>query len=130
MALEKFDLRTLANMDDGRIREAFNQALARCESDCRDRPGVKKSRSVSITTTITPVLDEEGNLETCEVAFDISDKIPKRQSKTYAMRADGAGALFFNDVSPDNPYQRTIDEFDVDGDDDVVQMPSRKKGGE
>lgn len=107
MALERFALSTIATMDDGRINEAFLQALRRCEDDCKDRPGLKDERVVKIEVRMAPIGDE-GDLESVNVAFKITDTVPKRSSKTYNMKSV-PGGLLFNDASPEDVRQATLD---------------------
>lgn len=109
MAIEKFKLATLADLDDGRVREAFEQALKRCETDCKDRPAMKEPRRVSLTAFLCPVLGDNGEMESCDVQFQIVDSIPKRRSKVYNMKSTNAG-LYFNELSPDDIRQQTLDE--------------------
>ncbi len=109
MALEKFTIETLATMDGGRIKEAFEQALARARIDCADRPGVPSSRKVMLVATMAPVCTPAGALESCSISFEISDTLPKRVSNTYDMKAV-RGGLLFNEVSRDDVNQMTIDE--------------------
>lgn len=132
--LEKFTLATLVDMDGGRIKTAFEQALQRLESDCKDRPGVKRSRQLQLVLDLTPVADG-GDLDSVNVTFKIKESIPKRESKAYNMQAV-AGGLLFNDASPEDVRQKTLDmapkpgaqvegssrraRRDLDGDDEGV----------
>lgn len=109
MAIEKLKLSTLAQIDDGRIREAFEQALRRCEADCADRPALEEARRVVLTATLTPCLGDDATMESCDVQFQIVDQIPRRRSKVYNMKADESG-LYFNELSPDDIRQLTLDE--------------------
>lgn len=112
MALEKLSLRAIANLDCGRVREAFNQALERCRRDCDDRPGVDQARKVTLTVAMKPLTDDERpELESCDVNFVVHESIPKRPSKTYNMAARANG-LWFNDLSPDDANQQTIDQIE------------------
>lgn len=111
MALEKFELALLPTMDGGRIKEAFEQALRRCEVDMRDRPNLKKDRSVAIVATLTPVADDHGDLLEVVVQFTVKDSIPARDSTVYHMNAARQG-LFFNELSPDDARQLTLDSAD------------------
>lgn len=106
--LEKFDLATLAAMDGGRIREAFEQALNRCRHDCEDRPAVDGARKITLVVSLTPIADDSGELSSVDVAFDLNDRLPKRGSKTYNMQAV-TGGLVFNELSPDEVKQKTLD---------------------
>lgn len=108
MALEKFTLKTLAEMDGGRILEAFEQALNRCRYDCEDRPAVKGARKITLVVSMEPIADDSGDLGSVDVSFDLNDKLPKRGSKTYNMQAV-TGGLLFNELSPDEVKQKTLD---------------------
>lgn len=105
--LEKFTLATIADMDGGRIRTAFEQALKRIEADCKDRPGVKAARKLELVLTMTPVADD-GDLDSVNVTFRIKDSVPKRESKSYNMQAV-PGGLLFNDASPEDVHQMSLD---------------------
>lgn len=107
MALEKFSLATIGEMDGGRIRAAFEQALRRVETDLKDRPGVKTKRKVELHMELTPVIDA-GELDSVNVRFQIKDNVPKRESQAYNMKAV-PGGLLFNDLSPDDVRQATLD---------------------
>lgn len=109
MAIEKFALEALTRIDGGRINEAFNQALRRCESDCRDRPGTGKARRITLVVDMLPICDDRAELESVNVAFRIAETIPKRESKTYNMRATTNG-LLFNELAPDDVRQTTLDD--------------------
>lgn len=110
MAYEKFDPQSLLELDGGRIREAMCQALARCEADMHDRPGVKGARKLTLEITFKPVMGEDGDLDGADVTCQVKESIPRRSSRAYAMRADKRGGLFFNEHAPENPNQRTLDE--------------------
>ncbi len=110
MALEKFTAASIATIDGGRIAAALEQAVERARADCFDRPGVDKSRKVTLEITLTPVPDESRrDLDSVDVGFQIKDTIPGRESKTFNMRATPTG-LLFNELSPDEAAQITIDD--------------------
>lgn len=128
MALKKFDLRALVELDDGRIRTALEQAFKRAELDCADRPGLKDARKCNLAIAFSPVLDENGEFHSCDVTFQVSDSLPKRKSKVYNMRASGTGAgLFFNEMSPEDADQLTL-EMEGEGRPSTIPI-TRKKGG-
>ena len=110
MALEKFDITSLATIDGGEIREAFEDALKRCRLDCQSRPGVQKPRKVSITANLVPICDDNGKLGSCDVQFEVTDSLPKRVSPNYNMKATRTG-LLFNEESPQDVNQGTLDDY-------------------
>ena len=109
MALQPFDLAALTELDGCRIRTAFDLALARLTEDCKDRPAVKARRSVTLTVSLVPVPNDEGDLGSVDVDCQLNEKIPKRASRTYNMLPSRKG-LLVNEVSPDEVRQRTLDE--------------------
>lgn len=109
MGIEKFDLGSVSKLDEGRIREAFEQALKRCLADCKDRPAVSDARKVQLLATLTPVVGDNGEMESCDVHFEIHDSVPKRKTKIYNMKSKG-GALFFNELAPGDINQGTLDD--------------------
>lgn len=106
--LEKFDLSTLSRMDGGRIAVAFEQAVNRLRFDCEDRPAVEGKRVVQLEVTMEPVANDDGALSSVDVSFRIKETLPKRTSKIYNMQAV-AGGLLFNELSPDEVKQKTLD---------------------
>lgn len=113
MALARLSLGMLQDFDGGRPRETFDQAMRRCIADCKDRPALDEARQVTLTVSIVPVPDQDtGDCESVDVRFKISDQVPKRQSKVYNGRITAQGVLF-NELSPDEVRQGTIDQVDV-----------------
>lgn len=129
MALEKFSLASLATIDSGRVKVAFDQALRRVEEDCRDRPIVDTARKVTITAIIKPNATEAGELASCDLRVEISDNLPKRQSQTYNM-ASTPGGLLYDELSPEDVDQKTLElteprEVDTGR---TTEEPENKKG--
>lgn len=110
MAVHEFKLENLKELDDGRVIEAFNQAIKRAMDDVNDRPGMKKPRTVTLHTSIVPICDEHGMLDSVKVQMKIVDTVPKRETRVYDMAARRGGMLVFNDLSMDNAKQKTLDE--------------------
>ena len=109
--LSQLSLENVASIDGGRLAVALNQAIARCESDCRDRPGLNKDRKISLTIKMRPIMNDKSGLDSCDIGFEIKDAIPRRDSKSYNMKA-GQEGLWFNDDTPENPGQLTIGELE------------------
>lgn len=100
---------TLAEIDNGRLREAFEQALRRAQTDCKDRPALEKARKITLQLSMVPIVGDSGDLESCNVEFQIKEALPPRDTRTFNMAADEAG-LYFNDLSPKDIRQRSLDE--------------------
>jgi len=107
MALQKFEIDTLAIIDQGRIKEAFDQAFARLVGDCKDRPELKKARQLTLACKIEP-RTEQGSLDSVNVTFEIKELVPNRASRVYNMSA-GRGGVLWNELSPDEVRQKTLD---------------------
>lgn len=123
MGLEKFSLEALASMDNGRICAAFEHAMKRCESDCKDRPALKEARNVTLAVSLEPVAADNGELESVNLTFKIKDSVPKRCSKSYNMKAV-PGGLLFNDLSPEDVRQGTLDQIGEQGPKEVKSNAS------
>ena len=112
MAVHELTLKALMeDLDGGRIHEAFASELRRVVMDCDDRPGDNKPRKVSLEFQVVPLIDDEGNLDSCAGKFHVSSTVPKRRSKVYSFAVRSGGALVFNDLAEDNVHQRTLDEL-------------------
>jgi hypothetical protein len=112
MATRRLTLDAIANLDGGRVRAAFDQALKRLREDCQDRPALATARKLRMDVILIPTVDEEGNLADVDVRFTMRDTIPARESKAYRMAALHDGSLVFNELSPTDPGQMTIDEIE------------------
>lgn len=108
MAVEQFSLDRLATMDGGRLGITFSQLLRAAENDCKDRPGLLAPRKIAVALVLRPVMADNGELESIDVGFEFDVSLPKRKSKTYNMQAV-PGGLLFNDASPEDIRQRTLD---------------------
>lgn len=109
MAVQRFDFSALAGIDGGRIKEAWDQAMRRARADCADRPALDRPRKVVLITTLTPVRSPDGTLETVDVQFELDEAMPKRASAKYNMKAV-PGGLLFNELSPEDVRQGTLDQ--------------------
>lgn len=112
MAIEKLTLDGIARLDDERIAKAFALALDRARRDCHDRPALEKARKVTLTILMTPCEDEDGSCGTVDVQFELDDNVPKRATRKYNMRSLSTG-LWFNELSPDDVRQGTLDQVEM-----------------
>jgi hypothetical protein len=111
---KELKLETIVKIDDGRIAEAWNQALSRVVLDCKDRPGCPDARKVILQMDVVPIIAEDGDLDTVTGNFQIKDSLPVRKSRQYEFDPKRNGMLAFNDLSEDNVAQRTLDELNED----------------
>lgn len=110
--LTELTLENLHELDNGRIAEAFRLALKRVQHDCTDRPALAKARTVVLKLNAIPHADDEGDLQTVKITFDVKETIPQRSTRSYEMSAQ-RGAFLFNRHAPENPNQRTIHDYKV-----------------
>ncbi len=119
MARRKLSLRSICDLgrirDDrpGKIELAFDRELAAAFNDCMNRPEDGKSRKIELVVEIRPCDVERGAADSIEVDFRVKSSIPERRSVGNRMQVidvEGELQAVFNDESPDNPRQGTLDE--------------------
>lgn len=111
MALSVFTIADLATLDDGRVAAAWIDEINRAVRDCRDRPGEKGVRRVSLTAEIKPgYVDDTGDCEEVKIKFTFKNALPARRTREYSMMPKKNGQLVYNALSPNNARQMTIDE--------------------
>lgn len=117
MSLINFNVGSLATIDSGKLAAALDEDVQRCVKDCLNRPGEKKARVVNLQVRIEPdFVDDTGDCESVKLRFALKNSLPARCTRDYSMLARKNGTLLFNDLSPGNVHQRTIDE-EVSGQD-------------
>ena len=112
MALQELTLESLRTIDGGRVAIAFEEALKTVYNDLRDRPALATAREVTLKLKLSPKVDPAGDLDRVFVAFDIQDKLPKRSSVAYAMKATADG-LLYEEFSPEDPNQGVFEFEDA-----------------
>lgn len=112
--LVQLSLKSLNDLDNGRVSLAFMQELKRCVDDCMDRPGDKSARTITLELKLEPVIGEGGECEGADGEFSIKSKVPQRRSKTYSFRTNKSGHLAYSSESPENVNQTTIHDIDPD----------------
>jgi len=106
----QLSLDTLKDFDVGKAAVAFQHALKRVVTDCLERPGTKATRKVVLTANVAPLMQQDGDVVDAEVDFTIQAKTPPWQTATKPLAITRGGQLMFNDLAPDNPHQKTIDD--------------------
>lgn len=113
--LKQFSIEELAKVDDGRIAEAFNQALRRVAMDVDDRPGDDRPRKLNLEIAIVPVCDESGLCDSVKLQMQIKESLPTRKSRVYDMGLRKGGLMVYQPMSPENHHQQPL----IDEDDDA-----------
>lgn len=112
MAELKLDLAALGHLDGGAAAAIINAALLEAVRDVDDRGEDGKSRSVEIKINLTKRPNGQ-----VEVDVEAAAKCPRRRTASTCcnVRSDPASRearLVFQEYSPADPNQRTIDEVD------------------
>lgn len=103
-------LNSLPDFAHGKAAAGFSLAMKRAVQDLLGRPGEKAARSVTMTVTMTPILQQDGDVVDAEVSFAFQNKFPPMRTNPMPCAVDAQGRLVFNDLAADNPHQATIDE--------------------
>lgn len=75
-------LDTLGDLDDGTIRHLVDTALHEALADCDSRPGLEKTRTVTITVAFKPVLSERGGMKGVETEVKAKTSLPARAGRS------------------------------------------------
>ena len=110
MAIKNLSLEALQDFADGTVAVSFNQHLKRAINDCDDRPGDSKARKVTLEVMITPQQLQDGNACNITTECKVKSSVPDHISRPIECRIKQGGKAVFNDMSPDNPDQMTIDQ--------------------
>ena len=110
MARQQMTLRSLGEIDSGKIGIAFTRLVTECAKDVTDRPGDKSKRSVVVRIDFTPEQGGDGISDRAAMEVTLHANVPKRRSRRYALGVQGNGQMFFNPDAIDDPYQGTLDE--------------------
>ena len=108
MAIVALSLDTIRQLDNGRVFEAFSQALSRAVRDCEDRPGEDKARKVVLQIELTPVVQEEHVPTTVALLCQVKDTVPTRKSRPYSCGIRAGGVVAFSTESPTQFNQMTL----------------------
>ena len=114
-------LADLAALDGGKLEAAFRARLLQVLDDLRDRPGDEDAREIVLKMKASPVADAQGGLEGLKVWFELAAKVPAGRTRDYSAdyQRSPAGApvaLIYNDLSPEDVGQGTLDEVATDAD--------------
>ena len=109
MPMLQFGLDTLRELDNGKAAIAFDRHVKRASTDCLDRPGDPKPRTVTLEIQLTPRIDPD-SLDCTEVECRIlaSSKVPPHHTKALSFGLRKNGILVFNPDSPDAVDQKTL----------------------
>lgn len=99
----------LSKVKNGLIDALFVAEMNRITQDLIDRPGLGNARKLCVEVCLEPVCGQSGHLESITARFEVCSKVPKQCTDDMSMLC-GDGALTFNDLSPEDVHQRTLDE--------------------
>lgn len=102
-------LQNIGDLDQGRVAQAFNQALRLAAIDVLDRPADKSKRKIQLQIELRPKLtDDTAVLDMTNVDWLIKTAMPHRRSATYPMLPTKDGQLIFQVGSPFDPRQQSF----------------------
>lgn len=110
MKLQIETIADLETLDNGSLKTLFASELTAALDDLRVRPAVKKARKIQIELCLAPVADANGTLSAVNFAANIKKQVPAAHTNTY-QGAPTATGLHFDDLSPDDAAQMTIDDL-------------------
>ena len=120
MGLSFFDLGTLQTLDNGKPAIAFRRAVEDASNDMIDRPKEDRPRKVILELSLTPIAQEDPNVNGKFIAcgstaeITIKSNIPNRRTRPYNFGLDRNGRLFFSEESPTNVNQTTFEDLNPD----------------
>ena len=88
------------------LQEEFDKRVAAAVEDCRQRPGIKKAREVTLTVKLTPHPQDADDVF---VDHEVKAKLPIKRIDTYRMQATNNNGLKFQPNSPEQPDQEGFD---------------------
>jgi len=110
MGRMQLTLDSLSEFDYGKPSVAWQHALRAAVLDVLDRDGEKAARKVILTASITPIIEQVGDVSDVNIDFTITTKMPAMQTATRPVAVTKKGQLFFQEFAPDNPAQETLDQ--------------------
>jgi len=110
---QKLSLAGLLKLEFGTIGLAFERELLKVVENLRNQPNDTGKRSIQLQMDLVPdkeTMGPSGTLSRVLACFAVRVKLPPRRSSTITMNVTPDNELLFNDLSPDEPDQMTIDE--------------------
>ncbi len=93
------------------VDAAFRDAICDCGDDIKRRPGLETKREVHLVMELVPDNpDGTGDVDTAHATFKVWSRIPKHETKVYSVGCQKDGSLTFNEGSPEDVNQGTLDE--------------------
>lgn len=105
---KSLSLSTLGDLDFGKVDIATKKLIEKAVRDCLDRPGDEGARTVTLSFSMVPVLESNGECEVVNLECSATCKVPPHRSKVYPMQPTKSGDLLFQPLSPDNPHQMAL----------------------
>lgn len=110
MNIEFKSLADLEKIDGGLVARAFEKELRGIFDDLRERPALAKAREIIVKLTFVPATDASGTeLVEVKMTAEIAPKRPASKCRELSTRLLGVEKLVYDDLSPNDVHQRTID---------------------
>lgn len=107
----KVTIRTLADLErfeSGVVGKAFEEAFEGLLKDLRTRAAMDKPRTLTVKLELRPVADDRGELAEVKIDVSIAASQPASKTRTISARAIGPNAIGYDDLTPDNVHQQTM----------------------
>lgn len=100
----------IGDLQEGQFGSDIENAIRIAAHDCQKRPAVSKPRVVTIKVHIAPVPDECGDLGSLDIMPKVDTKLPAVSRQAVNARINPkTGEIVWDDLSPDNAHQQTLD---------------------
>lgn len=101
-------LKTLPELDYGKVDVALQRLLRMAVQDCLDRAGDAAVRKVTVSFCLTPLADQSGDCDRVELECHLSNKLPAFRTRPFECAARKNGSLVFDNDSADDIRQMTL----------------------
>lgn len=117
MSKQKFEAASLDTIDDGRVKAAIDLHLRQLAADIADRGSDGAKRSLTIKLELEPQVSS-GEVYNVATEITVTANVPPRRTRPLSMTVEAdsrnRAVLMFNEASPDNVHQGTLDETSPD----------------
>lgn len=125
LRIAKFTTESLKKIEDGKPAAMFDAAMRQVIRDCYERPGNKSKRTVNLSVSVVPIIEDDGECERVRFAFDCSSSTPKMSTKEYEGRVTRNGDLLISQEFADSVDQHSLLPDDGDPSDSFKPSDGR-----
>jgi hypothetical protein len=112
--LKEFRFQSIADIGDGMVMVAVDQAIREAFLDCADRPSLAKPRKITVEIIVVPEVDPDDGDQLAAALVTLRTKRATLPPKDCVVRMRPSnkegGGLEFRAGSERNPNQKLLDE--------------------